>query len=81
MNLKGNIMSNIKSIKFIGKHQTYDLEVNHPDHQFYLSNGMLTSNSHAALYSMVSYRTAHLKCHYPLEFAVANIIAEYDLKM
>ncbi len=69
-------MSNIKSITFVGDHQTYDLEVNHPDHQFYLSNGMLTSNSHAVLYSMVSYKTAYLKAHYPVEFLLANLMAE-----
>jgi len=69
-------MSNIKSIKFVGMHQTYDLEVNHPDHQFYLSNGILTSNSHAVLYSMTGYKTAYLKAHYPLEFLTANLIAE-----
>ncbi len=69
-------MTNIISIKSVGKHQTYDLEVNHPDHQYYLSNGMLTSNSHATLYSMISYQTAWLKAHYPIEFLVANLISE-----
>ena len=69
-------MGNIASVKFIGKEQTYDLEVNHPDHQFYLSNGMLTSNSHAVLYSMTSYKTAYLKAHYPVEFLLANLMSE-----
>ncbi len=69
-------MTNIKSVKYIGKHQTHDLEVNHQDHQFYLSNGMLTSNSHATLYSMISFQTAWLKAHYPLPWAVANLISE-----
>lgn len=69
-------MSNIKKITPIGNFQTYDLEVNHPDHQFYLSNGMLTSNSHSVLYSMTSYKTAYLKAHYPIEFLLANLMAE-----
>lgn len=69
-------MGNIKSIKSIGSFQTYDLEVNHPDHQFYLSNGILTSNSHSILYSMLSYKTAYLKAHFPIEFLLANLIAE-----
>lgn len=73
-------MSNIKSISFIGSHQTYDLEVEHPDHQFYLSNGMLTSNSHSALYSFTSYHTAYLKAYYPLEFLTANLISEVKSK-
>lgn len=69
-------MGNIKSVTHIGEFQTYDLEVDHPDHQFYLSNGMLTSNSHAVLYSMVGFKTAYLKAHYPIEFLLANLMAE-----
>lgn len=69
-------MTNIKSIRPIGKAQTYDLEVAHPDHQYYLSNGMLTSNSHATLYSMISFHTAYLKANYPIEFLVANLMNE-----
>jgi DNA polymerase III alpha subunit len=69
-------MSNIKSVKEIGSFQTYDLEVDHPDHQFYLANGMLTSNSHSILYSMTGYKTAYLKAHFPIEFLLANLMAE-----
>lgn len=69
-------MSNIKSVAFVGNYQTYDLEVEHPDHQYYLSNGMLTSNSHSVLYSMTSYKTAYLKAHYTTEFLLANLMAE-----
>lgn len=69
-------MGNIKKITPIGELQTYDLEVDHPDHQFYLSNGILTSNSHSVLYSMTSYKTAYLKAHFPIEFLLANLMAE-----
>lgn len=69
-------MGNIKNVKSIGEFQTYDLEVDHSDHQFYLSNGILTSNSHSILYSMTSYKTAYLKAHYPVEFLMANLMAE-----
>lgn len=69
-------MGNIKSVKSVGVAKTYDLEVNHPDHQYYLSNGMLTSNSHATLYSMISFHTAYLKANYPIEFLVANLMSE-----
>ena len=69
-------IGNIESVKYVGDYQTYDLEVDHSDHQFYLSNGMLTSNSHAVLYSMTGYKTAHLKAHYPVEFLLANLMAE-----
>lgn len=54
-------MPKIKNITNVGKHQTYDLEVDHPDHQFYLSNGALTSNSHAAAYAALSYQCAYLQ--------------------
>jgi len=69
-------MTNIKSIRSVGKAQTHDLEISHPDHQYYLSNGMLTSNSHATLYSMISFHTAYLKANYPIEFMVANLMSE-----
>lgn len=69
-------MSNINSIKFIDDGQTYDLGVDHKDHQFYLSNGVLTSNSHAILYSMISFQTAYLKAHFPVEFLLANLMSE-----
>jgi DNA polymerase III alpha subunit len=69
-------MSNIVSVKTIDNGQTYDLGIDHQDHQFYLSNGVLTSNSHAVLYSMISYHTAYLKAHFPIEFLMANLMDE-----
>jgi DNA polymerase-3 subunit alpha len=32
--------------------------------------------SHAVLYSMTGYKTAYLKAHYPVEFLLANLMAE-----
>jgi DNA polymerase III alpha subunit len=32
--------------------------------------------SHSTLYSLISYHTAYLKAHFPLEFLTANLIAE-----
>lgn len=34
--------------------------------------------SHAVLYSMISYHTAYLKAHYPMEFLVANLMQEVN---
>lgn len=34
------------------------------------------NKSHAVLYSMISYHTAYLKAHYPIEFLLANLISE-----
>lgn len=66
-------MTNIKSITPIGKHQTYDLEVDHPDHQFYLANGVLTSNSHAVAYAIDSYWCAWLMKYYEEQWLSAYL--------
>ena len=34
--------------------------------------------SHSILYSMISYKTAYLKAHYPVEFLLANLMAEVN---
>lgn len=71
-------MTNIKSITPFGKVQTHDLEVDHPDHQYYLANGMLTSNSHSTLYSFTTFFTAYLKANYPVPFLIANLMSEVN---
>jgi len=38
--------------------------------------GYTFNKSHAVLYSFISYITAYLKAHYPVEFLLANLIAE-----
>jgi len=38
--------------------------------------GYTFNKSHAILYSFLSYTTAYLKAHYPIEFLLANLIAE-----
>jgi DNA polymerase III alpha subunit len=69
-------MSRIASIEEVGENDTYDLEVDHPDHQYYLANGVLTSNSHAISYSIISVQTAWLKKHYPAQFMCALLNGE-----
>jgi DNA polymerase III alpha subunit len=66
-------MTNIKSITQVGTHQTYDLEVDHPDHQFYLANGVLTSNSHAVAYAIDSYWCAWLMTYYEEQWLCAYL--------
>jgi DNA polymerase-3 subunit alpha len=34
--------------------------------------------SHSVLYSMISFQTAYLKAHYPIEFLLANLMAEIN---
>jgi len=69
-------MGNIKSIVSVGSAQTYDLEVDHPDHQFYLSNGVLTSNSHAVAYAFDSYYAAWLHTHYETDWLATILQSE-----
>lgn len=69
-------MSRIISCEEIGEFDTYDLEIDHPDHQYYLANGVLTSNSHSVSYSFISYYTAWIRYHYPTEFMCAILNSE-----
>jgi len=63
----------VSSYKSIGIQTAYDLEVNHPDHQFYLANGLLTSNSHSVAYSMLSFYQAWLKTYFAKEFWASKL--------
>lgn len=71
-------MAKVKAYRQIGEQQTYDLEVAHKDHQFYLANGVLTSNSHAVSYSINSYYCAWLMTHYEEEWLCAYLEASSD---
>lgn len=66
-------ISAIKNIKYIGKEDTYNIEMKAPYHNLLMQNGIIVSNSHAVAYSIISYQTAYLKEHYPLEFYATNI--------
>lgn len=57
----------IDSITLVGEMDTYDLEVDHPDHNFY-ANDLVTSNSHAVSYACLAAETVLLKNKYPLQF-------------
>lgn len=67
-------MSNIESIELLDEPEdTCDLELSHPDHQFYLANGVLTSNSHAFAYAIDSYMCAWLLKHHEEEWLCAYL--------
>ena len=66
-------MANILKKRYVGKFQTYDIEVDSNDHQFYLNNGILTSNSHAVAYAIDSYQSAYLLTYYPEEWLCSYI--------
>ena len=69
-------MSKISSIEFIGKQHMYDLEVEHHDHVYYLSNGVLQSNSHAVAYAIDSYYAAWLHTHHEKEWLATILQSE-----
>lgn len=64
-------MVHVVSQKHVGRRRTFDLEVAHPDHQFYLANGLLVSNSHAVSYALDSYMCAYLLTHFEAEWLCA----------
>jgi len=66
-------MSNIVSVTFDGIEETCDLEIDDKDHQFYLANGVLTSNSHATGYAMISYQCAHLMTYHEESWLTAYL--------
>jgi len=55
----------IVSIEPKGEEETYDLTVE-GDHNF-VADGLIVHNSHSAAYALITYQTAYLKAHYPVE--------------
>jgi DNA polymerase III alpha subunit len=58
-------------VRAVGLRQMYDLEVHHGAHNFLLASGLITSNSHAVTYSMLSTAEMWLKNHYFVEYMTA----------
>ena len=60
--------------EFIGPQEVYDIGLASPsgNHNFVLKNGLITSNcfnkAHSISYSFLTYISAYLKTHYPVEF-------------
>ena len=67
----------VKSFRSLGVKDTLDLEVDHPDHNFY-AEGMVTSNSHAAAYGALAAICAYLKFNHPKEFFLALLRMEAE---
>jgi len=68
----------IVRVRTLGKQPTYDISVNHPEHNFILSSGIVTSNSHAAVYAYLAYQTMWLKVHHPSAFIAAYLSIHSD---
>jgi DNA polymerase III alpha subunit len=63
-------VEDIISTEIFGEDETYDLEVDHPDHTFY-ANGISVSNSHAVSYSIATYQCAHFLTYHPDEWVTS----------
>jgi len=71
-------MAKIQTITSLGKQDTWNLHVNHPDHNYFLSNNIVSKNSHSYAYSLLGYWECWLKTHYPTEFMTALMSIERD---
>ena len=70
----------IVSIEPIGEGPTYDVEMAPDGPLNYMANGIVSHNSHAACYALISYRTAYLKANYPAEYMAAVISSVMSTK-
>jgi DNA polymerase III subunit alpha len=70
--------SKIISIESMGTQDVYDLTVDSEDHSWVANGGIITHNSHASAYSLISYQTAWLKYYYPTEFMAALMTSVSD---
>ncbi len=68
----------VSSIRPIGRQSTFNLHMKGEQHNFALANGVISGNSHAVAYSIVTYWTAWLKAHYPVHFYAALLTHEDD---
>jgi DNA polymerase III alpha subunit/intein/homing endonuclease len=65
----------VSSVTYYGVEDTYDIEMDTEEHNF-IANGIVTSNSHAVSYALLTYQTAWLKTHYPIEFITACMVRD-----
>jgi DNA polymerase-3 subunit alpha len=71
LDVQGDVFwDRVVSIEAKGVEETYDLTVD-VDHNF-VADGLIVHNSHSAAYGLVTYQTAYLKAHYPVEFMAAT---------
>lgn len=75
IDLSNDATTNIARVEYVGEDETFDIEVEHPDHQYVLSSGILSSNSHAIAYAIDSYLCAFLLTHHTEEWLCAFLEA------
>ena len=80
--IKENIQRcKVKSTKPIGKAMAYNLTMKSSQHNYAISKSgkrVFSANSHSLAYSFISYQTAYLKFHYPIEFMCSLLNSEID---
>lgn len=73
-------LSKIRSIELDKIEETFDVTMDGPNHNFVTGSNIVTCNSHAVAYAVLAYKTAWLKCHFPLEF-FASYLTYSNYKM
>ncbi|SDE47712.1 DNA polymerase-3 subunit alpha [Thermus arciformis] len=64
----------VEAVEPLGEEEVFDLTVE-GTHTF-VAEDVIVHNSHAAAYSLLSYQTAYVKAHYPVEFMAALLSVE-----
>jgi len=64
----------VEAVEPLGEEEVFDLTVE-GTHTF-VAEDLVVHNSHAAAYSLLSYQTAYVKAHYPVEFVAALLSVE-----
>ncbi|MBA3508480.1 MAG: DNA polymerase III subunit alpha, partial [Thermoleophilaceae bacterium] len=70
----------VVSIEPLGEEMTYDVEMAPDGPLNFMANGIVSHNSHAACYALISYRTAWLRANYPAEYMAALISSVMSTK-
>jgi hypothetical protein len=70
----------VVSIEPLGEEMTYDVEMAPHGPLNFMANGIVSHNSHAACYALISYRTAWLKANHPAEYMAALISSVMSTK-
>ena len=68
----------IVSIVPDGIENTYSVEMLDEPHNFVLSSGIVSCNSHSVEYGLIAYQTAYLKANYPVEYMCSLLNANID---
>lgn len=71
-------VESIASITYECDEMCYDVEMDNPYHNFVTGNGIVVCNSHSVAYGRLSYKTAYLKAHYPVQFMCALLNTKND---